>query len=85
VNLRENYWSRYWRKINTEDLHNLNFSPNIIKLKKSTRVGCAGHVARIGHKRNAKAIILAGKRDRKRPRVSPRRGWEVNIKIYLKE
>jgi hypothetical protein len=36
------------RKLHNEELHNLNFSPNIIKVIKSNRVRWAVHIARIG-------------------------------------
>jgi hypothetical protein len=36
-----------WRKFHSEELHNLYSSPNIIKPIKSSRMRCAGHVARI--------------------------------------
>jgi hypothetical protein len=34
-----------WRKLHNVDLHNFYTSPNIIRLIKSSRVECAGHVA----------------------------------------
>jgi hypothetical protein len=37
-----------WRKMHNEELHNLQSSPNIIIMIKSTRMRWAGHVARIG-------------------------------------
>jgi hypothetical protein len=37
-----------WRKSHNEELHNLYFSPNIIRLIKSIRMRLAGHVARMG-------------------------------------
>jgi hypothetical protein len=50
----------YLDKLHNEDLHNLYSSPNIIKMIKSRRMRWAGHVARIGAKRNA-CRILVGK------------------------
>jgi hypothetical protein len=35
-----------WRKLHNEELHNLNSSPNIIRMIKSSRMRWAGHVAR---------------------------------------
>jgi hypothetical protein len=35
------------RKLHKEKLHNLYSSPNIIRMKKSRRIGCAGHVAQM--------------------------------------
>jgi hypothetical protein len=34
-----------WRKLHTEELHNLYFSPSIIRMIKSRRMRWAGHVA----------------------------------------
>jgi hypothetical protein len=41
------------RKLHNEELHNLYSSPNIIRMTKSRRMRWAGHVARMGEKRNA--------------------------------
>jgi hypothetical protein len=37
-----------WRKLHSEELHNLYSSPNIIRQIKSRRMWWAGHVARMG-------------------------------------
>jgi hypothetical protein len=44
----------------------------------------AGHIARMAEKRNAYRILL-GKPEGKRPLGIPRRRWEENIKIELRE
>jgi hypothetical protein len=49
---------------------------------KSRRMRRAGHVARIGEKRNAYRILV-GKPKGKRPLGSPRRRWVDNIKWIL--
>jgi hypothetical protein len=36
-----------WRKLHNEELHNLYFSPSIIKIIKSRRMRWAGHVTRM--------------------------------------
>jgi hypothetical protein len=40
-----------WRKLHSEELHNLYSSPNIIRQIKSRRMRWAGHVARMGEER----------------------------------
>jgi hypothetical protein len=37
-----------WRKLRNEELHNLYYSPSIIRMIKSRRMKWAGHVARVG-------------------------------------
>jgi hypothetical protein len=44
----------------------------------------AGHVAHMGNKRNSYKVLV-GKPEGKRPLGRPRRRWEDNIKIDLKE
>jgi hypothetical protein len=73
-----------WRKLHNEELHNLYSSPSIIKMTKSMRMTWAGHVARIGEKRNAYRILV-GKPEGKRPLERPRRRWVDNIKKDLRD
>jgi hypothetical protein len=51
---------------------------------KSRRMRWAGHVARMREKRNAYRILV-GKPEGKKPLGTPRRRWEDNIKIDLRE
>jgi hypothetical protein len=39
-----------WSKLHNEELHNLYFSPNIIRGVKSKRMRWAGHVERMGRR-----------------------------------
>jgi hypothetical protein len=57
--------------MHNEELHNLYYSPNIIRRIKSRRMRWAGHVAPIGEKRNAYKILV-GKPKGKRPLGRPR-------------
>jgi hypothetical protein len=41
-----------WRKLHNVELHNMYFSPSIIRMIKSRRMRRAGLVVRIGEKRN---------------------------------
>jgi hypothetical protein len=51
---------------------------------KSRRMRCAGHVTRMGEKRNAYRILV-GKPEGKRPLGRPRHRWVDNIKMDLRE
>jgi hypothetical protein len=55
------------KKLHNEELRNLYSSPSIIRIIKSRRIRSAGHVARMGEKRNAYRLLV-GKPERKRPR-----------------
>ena len=58
-----------------EELHSLYRSPNIVRVIKFTRLGWAGHVARMDEgMRDFK--IFTSKPTGKRPLGSPRRRWE---------
>ena len=59
-------------------------SPNIVRMIKSRRLRWAGHVARMEEGRSA-FEILTGIPTGKRPLERPRRRWEDNIRIDLKE
>jgi hypothetical protein len=73
-----------WRKVHNEELHNLCYSTNIIRMIKSRRMRWAGHVARMVANRNAYRILV-GKPERKRPLGRLKRRWLDNIKIDVRE
>ncbi|KAJ4428156.1 hypothetical protein ANN_24171 [Periplaneta americana] len=73
-----------WRKIHNAELHPLISSPDIIRNIKSRRLRWAGHVARIGESRNAYRVLV-GRPEGKTPLGRPRRRWEDNIKMDLRE
>jgi hypothetical protein len=56
----------------------------LARQNKSRRMRWAGHVALIGTERNAHRVLM-GKPEGKRPLGRPRRGWEDEIRMYLKE
>jgi hypothetical protein len=66
-----------WRKLHNEELHNLYSSPSIIRIIKSRRMRWAGHVARMGEKRNAYRILV-GKPEGKIPLGRLRIGTKQN-------
>jgi hypothetical protein len=73
-----------WRKLHNEELHDLYSSPSIIRIIKSQRMRLAGHVARMGEKRNAYRLLVR-KPEGKRPLGRPRRRWVDNIRMDLGE
>jgi hypothetical protein len=73
-----------WRELHNKELHNLYFSPNIIRMIKSRRMRWAGHVARMGETRTAYSILV-GKPKGNRSLGRPRRRWVDNIKMDLGE
>jgi hypothetical protein len=72
-----------WRKLHNEELRDLYSSPSIIRIK-SRRMRWAGHIARMGEKRNAYRLLV-GKPEEKRPLGRPRRRWVDNIRMDLGE
>jgi hypothetical protein len=65
-------------------MRSLYSSPSIIRIIKSRRMRWAGYVARIREKRNAYKILV-GKPEGKRPLGRPRRRWENNIDMDVRE
>jgi hypothetical protein len=53
-------------------------------MMKSRRMGCAGHVVRMGETGGAYRLLV-GKPEGRRPLGRPRRRWEDNIKKNLKK
>jgi hypothetical protein len=69
-----------WRKLHNEELRDLYSLPSKIRIIKLRRMKCAGHVARMGEKRNAYRLLV-GKPEGKRPLGGSRRRWVDNIKM----
>jgi hypothetical protein len=72
-----------WRKLHNEELHNLYSSASIIRMIKLRRMTWAGHVARMGEKRNAYRVLV-GNPEGKRPLGRPRHRWMDNIRMDLR-
>jgi hypothetical protein len=72
------------RKLHNEELHGLYSSPSIVRMIKARRMRWAGHVARMGEVRG-KYNILVGRPEGWRPLGRPRRRWDDNIKMDLRE
>jgi hypothetical protein len=73
-----------WTKLHEDEFHNLYSSPNIVRVIKSRRMRWAGHVARMGEGRGVYSVLV-GRLEGKRPVGKPRRKWEVNINMDLRD
>ena len=73
-----------WRRLHNKELHSLYRSPNVVSVIKSRRLRWASHVARMEEGRSD-LKILTGTTTRKRTLRRPRRRWEDNARIDLKE
>jgi hypothetical protein len=73
-----------WRKLHSEELHNLYSSPNIIRQVKSRGMRWAEHVACMGEERKVYKVLV-GKPKGKRPLGRPRRRREDGVRMDLRE
>jgi hypothetical protein len=72
-----------WRKLHNEELHGLYSSPNISMIK-SSRIRWTRRVARRGEMIKAYKIVFE-KHEGRRPLGRPRRRWEDDTKMDLRE
>jgi hypothetical protein len=73
-----------WRKLHNDELHSLYASPNVVRVIKSRSMRWAGHVARMSERRGVYRVLV-GRPEGKRPLGRPRRRWEDDIKMDLRE
>jgi hypothetical protein len=73
-----------WRKLHSENLHNLYSSPHIVRQIKSRRMRLAGHAARMGEGRKVYSVLV-GNPEGKRALGRPRCRWEDGIVLDLRE
>ncbi|KAJ4449545.1 hypothetical protein ANN_00946 [Periplaneta americana] len=73
-----------WRKLHNAELHALYSSRDIIRNIKSRCLRWAGYVARMGESRIAYKVLV-GRSEEKRPLGRPRRRWEDDIKMDVRE
>jgi hypothetical protein len=73
-----------WRKLHNDELHSLYSSSNIVRVIKSRRMRWAGHVACMGEGRGVYRVLV-GRPEGKRPLGRPKRRWDDNIKMDLRE
>jgi hypothetical protein len=53
-----------WRKLHTEELHNLYPLPNIIRICKSKRMKLTGRLAYMGEMRNSCTVLIKSQKER---------------------
>jgi hypothetical protein len=70
-------------KLHNEELPDLYSSPSILRIIKSRKVRCAGHVALIGGEEES--ILFVGMSEGKGPLGRPRHRWVDNITMDLGE
>jgi hypothetical protein len=70
--------------LHNNEVHNLYSSLNIVRVIKSRRMRWSGHVACMGEGRGVYRVLV-GRTEGKRPLGKPRRRWEDNIKMDIRE
>ena len=73
-----------FRRLHNDELHALYSSQNIIRVIQSSRLRWAGYVAHMANRRGS-CGILREKPEGRRQLERPKRRWEDNIKIDLRE
>ena len=56
--------TRECRKLHNEELNDLYFSPNVVRVIKSRKMGWAGHVARMEERRGVYWVLVGNLRER---------------------
>jgi hypothetical protein len=74
-----------WRKLHNDELHSLYSSLNIVRVIKLRRMREAGYVARMGEGRGVYGVLVRRPEGKRPPLGRPRRRWEDNIKMDLRE
>ena len=75
---------RNGKRLHNEELDSLYRSPNIFRVIKSRRLRWVGHVDRMEEGRSAFKILTSTPAE-KRLLERPRRRWEDNVRMDLKE
>jgi len=76
--------TREWRKLHNEELNDLNSSSNIVRVIKSRRMRWAGHVARMGERRDV-CRVLVGKPEGRRLLGGPNSGRRIILRWMFRK
>jgi hypothetical protein len=68
-----------WSRLHNKELYAVYASPNVFRMIKSRRLRWAGHVARMGKRRDAYRVLVE-KADLRRRLGRPRSGWGIILK-----
>jgi hypothetical protein len=71
-----------WRKLHNEELHNLYYSPRMIRMIKSRRMRLVERVARMGERYTYRLVV--GKPEGKGSPGRPKHRWVGNIEMDLR-
>jgi len=71
-----------WRRLHNEELNDLYYLPNIVRIIKPRRMRWAGQLVCMGERRGVYKVLVA-KLKGKRPLGRPRHRWKDNIKMDL--
>jgi hypothetical protein len=82
--LKRNEVTGGWRKLHNDKLNNLYSSQSVNRMTKPRWMRWAGHIARIGEKRNVYRLLV-GKPKGKRRLGRPRHRWVNNVKVDIRE
>jgi len=78
---RENVIGECKKNLHNEELTDLYYSPNVIRVIKSRRMRKVGHAVRTVEKRGVYRVLV-GKSEGKSPLGRPRRRWKDNINPF---
>jgi hypothetical protein len=73
-----------WRNLHNDEIYSLYSSPNVGRVINSRWMRWAGHVACMGEGRGVYRVLVE-KPEGVRPLGRPRRKWEDNIKMHLRD
>jgi hypothetical protein len=78
--IKKNWVKEGWKKMYSDEVHDLYCSLNIIQVIRTRMMRWAGNVSCLGERRGTYGVLV-GKPEINRPLCRPRLRWEGNIRI----